>query len=60
MEIVFQYKKEIKNGLKIKIKEDGYKGFIKNKNFSKFLKPTHKINVLKSNITSFLTKEKNK
>ena len=30
--------------LKIKIKEeDGYKGFIKNKNFSQFIKPSHKM-----------------
>ncbi len=35
--------------LKIKIKQDGYKGFIKNKNFIPFIKPTHKINKLKAN-----------
>ena len=34
--------------LKVKIKEDGYKGYIKNKNFSGFLKSTHKINTLKA------------
>ena len=41
-----------KNGrwLKIKIKEDGYKGYIQNKNFSKFLKPSHKVCVLKAKI----------
>ena len=33
--------------LKIKIKEDGYKGFIQNKNFSKFLKPSHKVKYFK-------------
>ena len=31
--------------LKIKIKEDGYKGYVKNKNFSKFLKPSHKVSI---------------
>jgi len=36
--------------LKIKIKEDNYKGYILNKNFSKYLKPTHKINKLKAKI----------
>ena len=36
--------------LKIKIKEDGYKGYIQNKNFSKFYKPSHKISVLKAKI----------
>ena len=36
--------------LKIKIKEDGYKGYIQNKNFSKFLKPSHKVCVLKAKI----------
>ena len=36
--------------LKIKIKEDGYNGYVQNKNFSAFLKPSHKISVLKANI----------
>ena len=36
--------------LKIKIKEDGYKGYIKNKKFSKFYKPTHKVYILKSKV----------
>ena len=36
--------------LKIKIKEDGYKGYIQNKNFSVFLKPSHKVCVLKAKI----------
>ena len=44
--------------LKIKIKEDGYKGFIKNKNFSKFLKPSHKISVLKARIYKLPNKRK--
>ena len=44
--------------LKIKIKEDGYKGFIKNKNFSQFIKPSHKISVLKARIYKFPNKRK--
>ena len=39
-----------KKWLKIKIKEDNYIGYIENKNFSKFLKPTHKISILKARI----------
>ncbi len=46
----FSISKRSKGWLKIKIKEDGYNGFIKNRKFSKFLKPTHKVNVLKSKI----------
>ena len=48
----FSISKKNKRWLKIKIKEDGYEGFIKDKNFSKFLKPTHKINVLKSKVNT--------
>ena len=44
--------------LKIKIKEDGYKGYIQNKIFSKFLKPSHKINVLKAKIYKLPNKGK--
>ena len=36
--------------LKIKIKDDGYNGFIQNRKFLDFLKPTHKVCVLKSKI----------
>ena len=36
--------------LKIKIKEDGYIGFIKNKKFISYFKPTHKVSVLVANI----------
>ena len=46
----FSISKRSKKWLKIKIKEDGYNGFIKNRKFSNFLKPTHKVNVLKSKI----------
>ena len=46
----FSISKRSKKWLKIKIKEDGYNGFIKNRKFSKFTKPTHKVNILKSKI----------
>jgi len=36
--------------LKIKIKEDNYKGYIQNKHFSPYLIPTHKIKVLNAKI----------
>ena len=36
--------------IKIKIKEDGYIGFIKNKKFTSYFKPTHKVSVLVANI----------
>ena len=45
--------------LKIKIKEDGYKGYIKNRNFSEFLKPSHKISILKTKIYKLPRKSKN-
>ena len=45
-----------RNWLKIKIKEDGYKGFIKNKDFPNFLRPTHKINILKAKVYKYPNK----
>ena len=39
----FSISKRSKNWLKIKIKEDGYNGFIKNRKFSKFSKMSCKI-----------------
>jgi cell wall-associated NlpC family hydrolase len=42
--------------LKIKIKEDNYKGYIQNKNYSEYLKPTHKINKLNAKIYKFSNK----
>ena len=32
--------------MQIQIKEDGYKGYVKNKKFISYLKPTHKVHVL--------------
>jgi gamma-D-glutamyl-L-lysine dipeptidyl-peptidase len=43
--------------LKIKIKEDNYKGYIQRKNFSEYLKPTHKICILNAKIYKFPHKE---
>ena len=49
----FAISNKSKKWLKVKIKEDGYKGYIKNKNFSNFLKPTHKINILRAKVYKF-------
>ncbi|MDC0385642.1 C40 family peptidase [Pelagibacteraceae bacterium] len=46
----FSISKRSKKWLKIKIKEDNYKGYIKNKKYSNFLRPTHKVNTLKAKI----------
>ena len=54
----FSIYKKTKNWLSVRVKEDGYKGYLKNKNFSNFLKPTHKINVLKAKIYRFPNKQK--
>ena len=50
----FSIYKKSKKSLKIKIKEDNYKGYIQNKNFHNFLKPTHKISILKSILLSHI------
>ena len=39
-----------KKWFKIKIKEDNYRGYIKNRNFNTYIKPTHKVAVLKATI----------
>ena len=39
-----------RNWLKIKIKEDGYKGFIPKINLNPYVKPTHKIHKLKAKV----------
>ena len=56
----FSISKKSKKWLKIKIKEDDYKGFIKNKKYSIFLKPTHKVNCLRAKIFKFPNKIKKK
>ena len=54
----FSIFKKANRWLKVKIKEDGYKGYVQNKNFSKFLKPSHKISVLKAKIYKLPNKRK--
>ena len=54
----FSIIKKTKNWLKIKIKDDGYKGYVQNKNFPKYFKPTHKIGILKANVYRFSNKRK--
>ena len=54
---IFSISKKKNRWLKIKIKEDGYKGYIQNKNFSKNLKPTHKVNKLNTIIYKFSNKK---
>jgi len=46
----FEVLKKTKKWLKIRIQDDGYKGFIFNKKYSKETKPTHKTFVLNANI----------
>ena len=54
----FSINKKTKKWLRIKIKEDNYKGFIQKKIFSKYVSPTHKIHVLKAKIFKFPGKKK--
>ena len=46
----FSILKKNNKWLKIKIKEDNYKGYIQRKNYPEYLKPSHKINKLKAEI----------
>ena len=54
----FSVYKKSRKWLKIKIKEDNYKGFVQNKKFYSYLKPTHKINILKAKIYKLPYKKK--
>ena len=54
----FSISKKTRKWLKISIKEDNYKGFIQNRNFSNYIKPTHKINILKSKYINFQIERK--
>ena len=49
----FSVSKKSKKWLKIKIIEDGYKGYILKKKYSNFLRPTHKVIALKAKIFKF-------
>ena len=52
----FSILKKTKQWIKIKTKEDNYNGYISNKNYSEFLKPTHKIDVLKAKVYKYPNK----
>ena len=52
----FSISKKTKQWIKIKTKEDNYNGYILNKNYSEFLKPTHKIDVLKAKVYKYPNK----
>ena len=54
----FKVLKKTKKWLKICIQDDGYKGFIFNRKYSKETKPTHKISVLEANIYKEASKRK--
>ena len=54
----FSIIKKTNKWLKIRIKEDNYKGFIKNRNYKPYIKPTHKISKLKVSIYKFPNKKK--
>ncbi len=54
----FSIIKKLSNWFKIRIKEDGYVGFIQNKNYETYLKPTHKIYKLKAKVYKFANKKK--
>ena len=49
----FSISQKNKKWLKIKIKEDNYKGYIQRKNYLEYLKPSHKINKLKARIYKY-------
>ena len=46
----FSIQKKLRYWLKIKVKEDGYKGYIKRNTYCQFLNPTHKVCNLKANV----------
>ena len=56
----FSIIKKTKKWIKIKIKEDNYKGYIKNKKYSNFLKPTHKVRALKAKVYKYPNRIKKK
>ena len=46
----FSVSQRNKKWFKVKIKEDDYKGYIQRKNYSEYLKPSHKVNKLNAKI----------
>ncbi len=53
----FSLKKRERKWLKIKIKEDNYTGYVVNKNFPQYIKPSHKIAILKAKVYKFPNKK---
>ena len=54
----FSILKKNSKWIKIKMKEDNYKGYVQNKIFNVYIKPTHKIYRLKASIYKFPNKKK--
>ncbi len=54
----FSIIRKTNNWIKIRIKEDGYLGFVRNKNYKTYLKPTHKVNKLKATVYKYPNKKK--
>ena len=54
----FRILKKTYKWLKIKIKEDNYIGFVRNKYYKTYIKPTHKINILKAKVYKSPNKRK--
>ena len=54
----FSVSKKTKICLRVKIKVSNYWGYVQNKNFSDYLKPTHKVHILKARIYKFPNKRK--
>jgi len=54
----FSIFKKTTKWLKVKIKEDNYIGYIKNKKYSNYLKPSHKVSCLKAKIFKFSSRIK--
>jgi len=54
----FSIIKKTKKWLKIRVKEDNYLGFVQNKNYKTYSKPTHKIYKLRTQVYKFPNKKK--
>ena len=54
----FSVIKKTRKWLKIKIKGDGYKGFILNKNHNLYIRATHKVHKLKARVYKFPNKKR--
>ena len=53
----FSISKKTNRWIKIKTKEDDYSGYIQNRDYLKYLRPTHKIKVLKAKVYKFPKKK---